>query len=88
MGDFKQLNSFIFSYVEDSANLLPPPVPLRVVMHNVNEEERETVAELFKMHCRLKIQDMLWDQKVTCVKAVSLFVLGAIFILLYFYFAL
>ena len=88
MGDFKQLNSFIFSYVEDCANLLPPPVPLRIVMHNVKKEEREGVEELFKFHYRLKIQDLLWDQKITCVKAVSLFVLGAIFILAYFYFAL
>ena len=52
------------------------------------KKEREGVEELFKLHYRLKIQDLLWDQKITCVKAVSLFVLGAIFILAYFYFAL
>lgn len=65
IGNVRQMSNDIFEYVENSANLLPSVVPLHVIMHGVKEEDRQTVSELFKLHYRLEIQDILWDKNLS-----------------------
>ena len=88
MGRFRQLNSSIYDYVENSANLLPVYIPLRVIMHGVDQKEQENVEHLYKTHYKVEIQDILWDQRILYTKMIVMTLIGSIFILLYIFFAL
>ncbi len=50
LSNLRQLYGDIFSYVEENANLLPAMMPLRVIMHGVDEEDQKLAPDLFKMH--------------------------------------
>ena len=88
LSNLRQLNGDIFSYVEESANLLPAMMPLRVIMHGVDEEDRKLAPDLFKMHYRLMMQDQFWDQRKNRTKMIYMTVIGVIFIPAYLFFAL
>ena len=88
MGNFRQLSSDIFDYVDETANLLPAIVPLRVILHGVAEEDRAGVPDMFMMHYKIAAQDKLWDQRVNRTKMVYMTVIGLVFILVYLFFGL
>ena len=88
MGKFRRLSSDIFDYVEEDAELIPSLLPIRVVLHGVDEEEREKVPELFRMHYRTVAQDQIWEQRTNRMKMIYMTVVGAAFILAYLFFAL
>ena len=88
MGNMRQMNSDIFGYIEEAANILPSLVPLRVVLHGVDEEDRERVPDLFRLHYHLVAQDHLWDQRMNRRKMLYMTGVGLIFIAAYLFFAL
>ena len=88
MGHLLQLNSDIFGYIEESANLLPSQVPLRVIMHGVAEEDRARVVRLYKEHYELVVQDRLWDERKNRLRIIFSSVIGILFIMAYLFFAI
>ncbi len=88
MGNLRQLNGDIYEYIEDTANLLPSMIPLRVILHGVDEKERENVKNLFRFHYQADMQDRLWDYRLNNTKTVYLAVIGLVLILAYLFYAL
>ena len=88
MGKFRQLNSSIFDYIDEAASLIPSIVPLRVILHGVEEEDREGVPDMFKLHYQLAAQEKLWDQRVNRTKMVYMTAIGLVFILLFLFFGM
>jgi len=85
MGNLRQLNSAIFDYIEESSNLLPPKVPLRVILHGVPKQERRAIPALFTMHYHFVAQDKLWDQRSNMNKMLFMTVIGLLFISAYLF---
>lgn len=82
VGNFRQLNSDIFDYIEYAANLLPSMMPLRITFHGVKEEDRENVPYLFKLHYELDMQDLFWDKRTTGIKMLYMTLIGVMFVVL------
>ncbi len=80
MGNLRQLDGRIFDYIEESTNLLPPKVPIRVILHGVPVEERRVIPSLFTMHYHFVAQDKLWDQRTNRHKMVFMTAVGLLFI--------
>ena len=85
---FRQLNGDIFEYVERCAKPMPVFVPLKVVMFGVDEEDRKTVPELFKLHYRIELQDDIWNQRLNLTKMIVMGAIGVAAIMAFLYFAL
>ena len=88
MGNLRQLNPDIFEYVEHCVSLVPSLIPLRVVFHGVDKEDREKVPELFRLHYDAQLQEHLWDLRMNRLRMMCMGVLGVAFIVAYLYFAL
>ena len=82
----RRLNSDLFDFVEESANLLPSLVPIRVVLHGVDAEDREKVSDLFRMHYRAAAQEQIREQRMNRLKMICMTAVGIVFILAYLFF--
>ena len=85
MGNLRQLDGQIFDYIEESANLLPPKVPIRVILHGVPRNERKGIPALFTMHYHFVAQDKLWDQRSNRNKMLFMTIIGLLFISAYLF---
>ena len=89
-GKQRQLNGDIFDHIEQSANLLPSLVPLRIVFYGMepDPEEQARVRELYQRHYSAAMQDRLWDQRSNTHRMLYMILIGVAFLALYLVLAL
>ena len=83
-GKQQRLNGEIFEHIEQTANLLPALVPLRVVFYGVEPDSRESVQSLYRSHYNAVVQDKLWDKHSNTRKMIYMILVGVVFLALYF----
>lgn len=84
----RQMNDEIFTFIEESAKLLPSLVPIRIVMHGVPGGERGKAPELMKNHYVAVLKDQLWDAANNMYKTILLLGGGILLISIYLAMAL
>lgn len=79
-----ELNPEIFTYLDDKVYFIPIERPIKLRISGVSEPDRQVVSRLIKEHYNLKLNDKKADLKENSVKSLSLFVIGALLLALYF----
>lgn len=87
-GKIGHMNEGIFDYIEQCAGLLPAMVPLVVILHGVDEADRENVPFMYKQHYELAMQEQFRDKHLNGLKTLYMAIIGSLLIVIYLVLAL
>ena len=87
IGYDNELNSDIYDYIEEKANLIPSNIPLKIRFHgrSFSEEEQENIRRIMKRHYNVAVLDKAWDKAANTKKLIVMAAFGLIMLTIYFY---
>ena len=90
MGDQRTINDDIYGYIEQSANLVPALISLKIVFSGIQAapSEQEEIRARMKKHYSAVMQDFLWDKRKNMQKMLYMVGVGLIFLTAYLMLAL
>ena len=90
IGFYKEINSDIYSYIEEKANLIPHTIPLKIRFHGIKitEAEENEVRQIMEKHYSVMLLDKQWDKITSTRKLIVMSVFGVIMLAIYFYLSL
>ena len=83
----KKLDEGIFDYAESCTDNLPRNAQLRIILHNVPEEDQEAVPDLYREHYKAALRNKMKEKRRNRNKMISMIVIGLAFLSLYLYLA-
>lgn len=90
IGENLDLNSDIYAFIDQQANIIPSLIPLRIRFHgrSVSPEEQENIRRIMHRHYTMQTYDIAWDKALNFRKMIGFTAFGVAVLSLYFYFLL